>query len=140
MKTQKPLNIESVLATGALTKLRFVTYAGTTAGALGRALGVAQDGGEIGEYVPVVTDGIALVEAGGAISVGAPVASDASGRAIAASNLTATVPGSGTTVTSSSAQPSMTIAGGVLPQGIMGVAMDEATQAGDVIRINLKAR
>ncbi len=138
MKTMQPLLTTAILAIAALTKHRFVGYDGGVCAANARALGVAQLNADINEVASVTTDGIMLVEAGAAIATpGLPIASDSLGRAVTATAMSATVPGSGTTVTSSSAQPAMTIAGGYLPQGVNGYAIDTAAAAGDIIRIKL---
>lgn len=106
MKTEKILLTTTILAVAALTKMRFVSFAGVTAGDGVRALGVATMNADLGENAPVNTHGELLVEAGAAIAAGAEVQSDASGRAI-------------------------TKAAGVAA----GVARDAATAAGDIIRI-----
>lgn len=140
MQTQKPLLRESVLAAAALAKNLFVMPDGNVAGANKRALGVCEVDTPLGEYAPVITDGIALVLSGAAITVtdeAVAVVSNSAGKAIAATALSATVPGSGTTVTSSSAQPAMTIAGSLLPQAILGYALDSAGGADELIRIKL---
>lgn len=72
----------SVIATAALTQFRAVTVAGAQAGAAANSLGFAQQGGAIGDAVPVVVLGTAIAEAGAAIAVGALIELDASGRAI----------------------------------------------------------
>ncbi len=137
MLTEHSLDTHTLLAAAALTKNRFIGYDGNLCAANARALGVSTTDFDSGEEASVAFCGIKIVEAGGAITVGAPVASDSTGRAVAAAALSATVPGTGTAVTSSSAQPAMTIAGGYLPQGLNGIALDAASQAGDFIRIKL---
>lgn len=106
MKTAHILLTTSILAAAALTKFRFVTFAGGVPAAGARTLGVAETQADAGEQAPVNTHGILLVEAGAAIAVGAEVESDASGRAITRTT-------------------------GV----VAGVARDAAAAAGDVIRI-----
>lgn len=66
-----------------------------------------------GERVEVVTHGIAYVEAGAAVTVGVLVTSDASGRGVAAA------PAAGTN------------------NRIIGIAMEAAAAAGDIIRVLL---
>ncbi len=70
-------------ATNLLTLHRFVGFNGTYAGEGSPALGVLDAETNAGQYAPVIVYGIALVEAGGAISLGSGVESDASGRAVA---------------------------------------------------------
>lgn len=72
----------SVVATAALTQFRGVTIAGAVPAANATALGIAQQGGAIGDSVPVVTLGTAIAEAGAAIAVGAQLGYDASGRVV----------------------------------------------------------
>jgi hypothetical protein len=72
----------SVIATAALTQFRGVTAAGAVPAAAAASLGFAQNGGAIGDAVPVVVLGTAIAEAGAAIAVGALIEIDATGRAI----------------------------------------------------------
>jgi len=83
-----------------------------TAGASDKAIGVAMRTAAASEYVPVLLRGIIKMTASGAITIGASVKSGASGVASAAVR-TVTIPSGATTVTSSSAQPSMTVEAGV---------------------------
>ena len=106
MQTEKPILTTSITAAAALTKQRFVSYTGGVCGAAARALGVANANYDSGEQAGVAVSGEILVESGAAVSVGAQVESDASGRAIPFS-------------------------AGV----VNGVARDAATAAGQFIRI-----
>lgn len=67
---------------GTVTANRFVTAAGAQALADANTLGVCRQGGVSGDKVTVDVIGTAIVEAGAAVSAGATVKSDASGRAI----------------------------------------------------------
>lgn len=78
-----PVLTVSLVATGALTANRFVTFAGALAGADANALGVTRLSAAIGERVPIDVIGTATVEAGAAVTAFASVKSDATGRAIA---------------------------------------------------------
>lgn len=69
-------------ATGAGLKHRFVTYTGTQAGAAGVVLGIAATDFAAGDDVTADIAGVASVEAGGAVDIGAWVISDADGRAV----------------------------------------------------------
>lgn len=141
MKTFKSLLSETVLAAADLGKNLFIDAVGAVCGANKKALGVTELDTKSGEYAGVITHGIALVLSGGAITVTdepVAVASDAAGKAVAATVLSATVPGTGTTVTSSSAQPAMTMAGSVTPQAINGYALDSAGGANELIRVLLR--
>ena len=106
MQTEKILLTLTVAAAAALTKQRFVNFAGAPAVAADATLGVANANYDAGEQAGVATAGEILVEAGAAIAQGAQVQSDAQGRAI-------------------------TLAAGVAS----GRARDAAAAAGDIIRI-----
>ena len=71
-----------VTLSGTVATNRFVTPAGAQAGADANALGVARSGGASADKVTVDVMGTALVEAGAAISAGATLKADSSGRAI----------------------------------------------------------
>lgn len=90
-----------------------------------KAVGVIQEGGGNVEnsQVAVVYSGIVRVIAGGTVTAGQSIASNSAGKAVTVTSLTATVPAGATGVTSSGAQPAMTLAGGLLPQNIVGVAL-----------------
>lgn len=83
MKTEQIVLTISITATAALTKKRFVTAAGAVPGAGAWCPGVTNAGYDIGEQVGVDVQGAILVEAGAAVTAGAEVQTDASGRAIA---------------------------------------------------------
>lgn len=82
MKTENLSLTTSLQATGAITKRRFVTYAGAQAAAGVAVAGVSDDDAVAGDTFTVKARGWMLVEAGAAVAVGAAVESDASGRAI----------------------------------------------------------
>lgn len=67
---------------GTVAAHRFVTAAGAQTGADGVGIGVALTAGGSGDTVPVVVQGTAVAEAGAAISAGATLKVDGSGRAI----------------------------------------------------------
>jgi hypothetical protein len=67
---------------GTVAANRFVTPSGAQAGADANTLGVARSGGVSGDKIPVDVLGTAVVEAGAAISEGATLETDASGRAV----------------------------------------------------------
>ena len=106
MKTENILMATTVLAVVALTKQRFVNFDGGVAVAADPQVGIANANYSAGERAGVNTHGVLLVEAGAAITKGAQVQSDGTGRAI-------------------------TLAAGVA----FGRAMDAATAAGDIIRV-----
>jgi hypothetical protein len=72
----------SILAAGSITKQRFVKADGTQAGADANTIGVARSDASSGQYVTVDALGTAYVEAGGSITAGATIETDASGRAV----------------------------------------------------------
>lgn len=69
-------------ATGTIAAHRFVTPAIAQAGADANTLGVTQSAAVSGDKIPVDVLGTTIVETGAAISAGATLKSDASGRAI----------------------------------------------------------
>lgn len=72
----------SVVATAALTAARAVNVAGAVPAAAARCLGFAKFSGAIGERVPVAILGTTVAEAGAAITAGAALELDSSGRVI----------------------------------------------------------
>lgn len=72
----------TVAATGTIATARLVTPAGAQCGADGQALGVARVAAVSGDKIAVDVLGTAVVEAGAAITLGATLKSDSSGRAI----------------------------------------------------------
>lgn len=72
----------TVLLSGTVAANRFVTVAGAQAGADANTLGVARSAGVSGDRITVDVLGTAVVEAGAAISAGATLETDASGRAV----------------------------------------------------------
>lgn len=141
IKTMKPGVVESISAAANLVQHRFIGFDGNYCGADAKALGVSEVDTELSQKCPVIVTGIALVDSGGAISAGDPLVSDATGKALVATDLsvTVTVPAGGTNVTSDAAQPDLVeaIAGSKLPQAINGYALDDATGADEIIRVKL---
>lgn len=138
MKTENIVNSTTIIATAVLVKNRFIGFGGTYPSANGKSLGISEDvAAAIGDECPVITHGIKLVEAAGVITAGDAVTTDASGKAVTVSSVTVTPPAGATPVTSSGAQPSLTVAGGKLPVAINGYALDDAAADGDLIRVIL---
>lgn len=108
MQTEKILLTTTITAAAALPAKRLVNFQGAPATASDAVLGVANASYNQGEHAGVDVRGCLLVEAGGAITAGAEVQSDAQGRAIAKDSGPA-----------------------------FGRAMDAATAAGDFIRVLL---
>lgn len=82
-RQSQPCHAMSVTASGAVTEARFVTHAGAQAGAAANTLGVARFSAQDKENVTVDTLGTSIMEAGGAISAGGLIETDASGRGVA---------------------------------------------------------
>ena len=76
-----------------------------------KAFGVALKSGGVGESIPVLVSGIVKVKGSGVITMGVPVTSGDDG--VVAGSVAVTIPTGTTTVTSSSAQPTMAIRGGL---------------------------
>lgn len=76
------INSQTVKATAVLTANRFVTTLGAVPAANAAVLGVTRSGAAINELVCVDILGSSMVEAGGAISAGATLAVDSSGRVV----------------------------------------------------------
>jgi hypothetical protein len=132
-------NTEPLALTGSanVLKKRFVAPDGSGYPAAGgSALGVALFPGVTGQTIDVVTAGIPVVTAGGTLAVGDYVVSDVNGQAVKASTLTATTPAGSTAVTSTSANPAMTIAGSVPSEHVLGRALTDAS-SGDDVRVEL---
>lgn len=136
-KTKQPILTTSLKAAATVVRNRFAGFDGNYCGAGERPLGVFADDTPSGEYAPVDVVGITLVISGGAITAGAPVASDADGYAVAAAAASVAVPAGSTPVTSDGAQPTLEVSGGYLPEAVAGYALDAATDAGEIIRVRL---
>jgi hypothetical protein len=107
MLTYQPILTTSIPAVADIPEKRFVGFDGNICAANTKALGASDAGGAVaGQQCSVVSLGITLVEAGAAVSQGASVTSDASGKAIDAA-----------------ANP------------VNGRALDAAAADGDIIRI-----
>ena len=109
MKTEKILLAVTLPAAVALTRLRMVNFSGSLPAANDFVLGVANADYAEGEQAGVNVQGEILVETGGAIDVGAFVASDAQGRAVVYSAELTSVP--------------------------FGISRDAASGAGDIVRV-----
>lgn len=73
----------TLIATAAGVQRRFVGFNGAQSGADGVVCGVALADFAAGDAFAAATIGEVAVESGGAVALGAPVISDANGRAIA---------------------------------------------------------
>ena len=124
-KTYKPLLIDSILATANLPKQRFISFTGGVCTAGEKALGVSDVETDIGQYAPVGVVGILLVEAGGEITQGSAVTSDANGKAVTATDDTI----------ESTTEDEVTTYSIQKGTAVNGYALDAATASGDIIRI-----
>jgi hypothetical protein len=83
MSTFNPLFTRTVRAAGAIARGRCVGFDGAQiAAANARALGIAPHAALAGEDTPLVVVGTAIMEAGGAIALGAQIATDTQGRGV----------------------------------------------------------
>lgn len=110
MSQSRSLLALSVLATAALTANTFITAGGAVATAAGTAFGVARSNGAIGDLVPTDVLGTAQVIASAAIAKNAYVEVAAAGKAV---TRTTGIP--------------------------VGIALEAAVNAGDVIEVYLIA-
>lgn len=142
-------------APNVVAQFRGVDFTGAQIAVAGaKCLGIAKRGAAAGQSFEAITLGTAVCEAGAAIAVGQPLAMDALGRVVPASSLTAAAPGLGTlavaagavAVTSavangagsiSGAPTAGALSGGVLPQWIVGDALESAAAAGAFIEVLL---
>jgi hypothetical protein len=85
MMTQQVVLTLSMTAAAAQPRLRFIGFDGGVPAAGAAVVGVTEASAALGEQVPVNAQGVLLVEAGGAVAVGAEVETDAAGKAIAQS-------------------------------------------------------
>jgi hypothetical protein len=149
--TIEPLLRVSRVAGTNLTGSRFVTMSSGKAvvcGLNGQAFGVLEDDILAGQHASIIASGFAIVEVGsGGVTENAHVTSDAAGKAIAAAAISATatlanavIPSGATPVTSSGAQPTLTItqptitmAGGSPAVKINGIAQATVAENGFVL-------
>ncbi len=82
MYTEQPVLILSIDAAADIDKNLFVGFDGALCAAGAKSLGVSNADTLSGEEMPVMTNGVALVLSGAAVSQGDPVEADASGKAI----------------------------------------------------------
>jgi hypothetical protein len=81
MLTEQPILITSIVAGAAIPKNRLVDFTGSLSAEGTKPLGVSNAETDSGEMLPVVAQGIALVETAAAISVGAAIDSADDGYA-----------------------------------------------------------
>ncbi len=112
MKTETILGTSSIRAAADLVKHRFIGFDGNLCGANAKARGVSAADTKSGQICPINIAGEVLVESGGAITAGVPVASDANGKAVSVAG-----------------QPNL--------EAVNGYAVDAASGAGEFIRVRL---
>ncbi|MDR5610783.1 MULTISPECIES: capsid cement protein [unclassified Arsenophonus] len=113
MVTQQTVLTTTIVAAEALTAHRLVGFDGKTYKNNGVELGVAEVAAKTGDSVAVNVLGILAVEAGGVISAGQILKSDTEGRVVKETPPT----------------------DGSLPFSTVGVSLDAATAAGEIIRM-----
>lgn len=131
--TQNLLQSITVKAAAETVRSRFIGFDGNHCAAGKKAVGVSEFDGYPDRYMPVHTYGVVIVEAGGVITVGAPVTSDANGKAVEASDLA--LAAGAVNVTADAAAPTFT--GSVTPEVINGYALTAAAEAGEFILVKL---
>ncbi len=126
----------SFTAPSAVAQYRGVDFAGAQIAAAGaRIAGIAKRPAAIGEPFEAAVIGTATCEAGAIIAVGQALQMDAQGRVIPADPLT--VAAGATAVTSTAANGAI-LAGGDLPQFVVGHALEAASGAGAFIEVLLR--
>jgi hypothetical protein len=131
------LTLERASDAVALEPNRLVGFDGAYCGAGAKPAGVSVSGVGIGEAVGLVLDGAPVVQAGGSFSAGDALKSDASGKVVAATAVAVDFPTSSSTAMKSSAEhPAFTVTGGVLPEAIVGYAIDDGA-SGAFVRVKL---
>ncbi len=144
----RPLLTLTVVAISAIAQYRGVGFNDAQATVANQKIkGIARRGAAIGGELEVVSKGTAVCEAGAAVTVGAALAMDASGRVVAATALAVastaiTVAVGAVAVTSTAANGAIlsgngTVTGGDLPQFIVGYALEAAAGAGSFIEVLL---
>lgn len=126
----------SCIATAAVAQYRGVDFSDVQIAVAGaKPKGISKRPAAIGEPFECVSYGTATCEAGAAIAKGAALTMDATGRVVTASNVI--IAAGATAVTSAAANGAGTIAGGVLPQFVVGYALEAAGAAGAFIEVLL---
>jgi hypothetical protein len=98
-------------------------------------MGIAKRAAALGQSLDVAVLGTAVCEAGAAITVGQQLALDAQGRVVPASSLA--IAAGATAVTSAAANGATDLTGGMLPQWVVGDALEAAGAAGAFIEVLL---
>lgn len=127
----------SLVASGQVTERRAVGFDGAQATVQGQKVaGVARFDAADGDPLTVEALGTAVIESGAAIAVGDAIIVDASGRAIPSTG-EINIPSGATTVTSTAANGAI-LAGGEMPEYVIGHALESASAAGEFIEVLLR--
>ncbi|MBF0126045.1 MAG: DUF2190 family protein [Magnetococcales bacterium] len=127
----------TVVASGTIAAGRAVGFNGAVLSTQGgKPMGIAMTAASGGAALAVVTHGTAVVETGGAITLGAALIADAQGRLIPSTG--ALQVATGVTPVTSSAASGAILQGGDLPEHIIGDALQPASGAGEFIEVLLR--
>lgn len=148
--------VYSAMAAADMVAGLFIGLDEAVCGAGKKALGVSLKPALAGEAFPVAMDGVVPVIAGGSITAGDAIVSDANGKAVKATAVAVAAPtvaaptvalaAGAVAVTSDAATPTVNVtagevtagdvSGGELPQAINGYALEDASE-GDFVLVKL---
>lgn len=130
-------NISFPAAPGAVAFGRGVDFTGAQIAVAGaKCAGIAARAAATGASFEAITLGSAVCEAGGAIAIGDALAMDAAGRVVVATALA--IAAGAVAVTSTAANGSAILTGSILPQRVVGDALEAASGAGVFIEVLLR--
>lgn len=125
-------------ATAAVAPYRCISFTDAHTTSVGQDVkGISMRPAAIGEAFEVACLGTAVIESGGAISVGAPLICDAIGRVTVGVPASATITAGAVAMTGSAATGPVVLAGCEMPQHLVGYALEAATAAGQFIEVKL---
>lgn len=132
-----PPLILTFTASGAVSPCRAIAFNGAQATLKGqKVLGVSPRAVASGQASDTVVSGTAIIETGGAFTVGASLIADAQGRAVATTGLLS-IPAGGTAMTSSAANGAV-LTGGDLPEFVFADALEPSSGAGQFVEVLLR--
>lgn len=124
------------VAPGAVARGRGVDFTGAQIAVAGaRCAGIARRDAAVGQPFEATALGTEVCEAGAVITVGQPLAMDAQGRVVPATSLA--IAAGAVAMTSVAANGATDLTGGVLPQWVVGDALEAAAAAGAFIEVLL---
>ena len=124
------------VAPAAVIQYRGVDFTGANISVAGaKCLGIAKRPAAAGQSFEAVVIGTAICEIGAAVVAGQPLAFDALGRVVPASLLN--IPAGAVAVTSIAANGAPDLVGGILPQWVMGDALETNAVVGSLIEVLL---